>query len=395
MKNTFLIGLTLILALFSCRKENDGIGLGTNDDTLNGIKSDTFTIRTAIKMPDSAWVSSNRSLQYVGGYNSDQTGLLSAKTFLTFTPNAITEAPSGSAVFDSLVIAIQPFQVVGQEDLELDIYSLNSAVLSQDYFMDDSIQTNSLIGNAILSDIDSSTTYTVKLDSVLGADLFADLTNAFASKSNFTSELPGIALISNQVFGTNTGALMSFEPIQMQIKLYYTDGGQTKIATANVATSSDAFGNINHNQSGSQVEVLLNDSALTNNEFMVQGLGGPSAVLYFPTIKSWYNSRDVIINKAELVCGISSTNNSFGPIDVLSIYSQGTASANGSIGEYDEVDESYTFNISALLRNRLENIDSAALHMGAVNPYFRPQVSVLYGPQNIPPMKLVLFYTEY
>jgi hypothetical protein len=396
MKNRIILGLTVIVALFSCRKENDGIGLDTNRGSIEGVKTDTFSIQTSVQLPDSNWVSSNRSTQFVGALNCDATGLLKSSTYLTFTPNAITEGLTNDAAFDSITISFQISDLVGQgETLQLKTRLLSEIVQSEDYIISDSIGTTSLIGTHLFNNLSVEQTIYLKLDSTLGAQIFADLAANFQSANDFQNLFPGVVIGLDGDLGNSYGSLIGFAPDEVSLNIHYTDNNTQKVATAILSSNAASFANIQSDITGSDLENLLLDSALTQNSFPVQGLGGPAASVYFPTLLQWYESGNYIITKAELVCPVDQNYLEFGPLDAMSFYRKGTASADGATAEYSSDSLSYTFNISTLVRNQLEGLQNEVFQLGALNPYFRPGISVLNGPSNLSPMKLVLFYTEY
>ena len=151
-----LFSLLVVIAFFSCKKDNLNKGFDNHNNNLNVIKTDTFTVVTSQLSSDTI-VTSNRTDVFLGAYHSSETGLIQSNLFFSLTPVTSSFVVGLEAKFDSLVLEFRISERYGKEPLEMELFLTTEAVSSSKTYTNlDSL----ILGNKI-------TDFTIGLDTVI------------------------------------------------------------------------------------------------------------------------------------------------------------------------------------------------------------------------------------
>ena len=388
-----LFSLLVVVAFFSCKKDNLNQGFDNHNNNLNVIKTDTFTVVTSQLSTDTI-VTSNRTQVFLGAYHSPETGLTQSNLYFSLTPVTSSFVVGLEAKFDSLILEFTIAERYGKEPLEMELFLTTEAVSSSKAYTNlDSL----ILGNKITDfTIGLDTVIKIKIPTTFAENWFNTRSTIFTSSTDFLAQNPGFVIkAKNANTLNNTGAMYDITLSSIRTTLHYSNLTTNYLALATVSNPSWSFFQTKNNFTGSTIQNNLNTPSLANNNVIVQGLGSSKAQVSFPYLEAWYTKSNKIINRAEIIAKTTpATQANFTPVNSLSIYKQYNASTTGVESVYNSTNNNYIFNATTIVRDYLTNKDFNIV-IGVLNPHARSGFSNLIGGNNNTPIQLVVYYTEF
>ena len=312
-KGKYLIsGLCLIMALFSCKKDDANIGgeISENPGSLSTSLTDTFKIVTYSAIGDSV-ITSERSNPMLGAYKSEELGLVVSGIFASLTPDSLDRTfPIADFQIDSFYLKLDIVDVYGlPTNQTFEVYRATEFVNEDSlYYSVDSLVTSDLIGTIIINETDSNS-YIFNLDSIYGSALLSANITDMGSKESFQSFFGGIYIkpITSSL-NENEGAIYLLNRTGVSLHLKYSTTNNNNDLydlemDYKLSTDNQIFAKYDHNFDNSEVNDVLLDTILGQDFFYSQGLHGAIAKINFPTVQNWYSAsgaKNYLINKFEL-----------------------------------------------------------------------------------------------
>ncbi len=408
IKNTITIGLCLIIALFSCKKEDTNVGasLNNNPNSVEAGLIDTFQIVTYSAIEDSV-ITSERSNPLLGKLKSDEVGEASSSLVATLIPDSLDRTfPISDFVIDSFYLKLHIVEVYGSPiDQEFEVYSINSPVNEDStYYNFSSIQEDQLLGKITINVADSGV-YSFKLDSAAATTILNASVDDFSSNDKFKAFFSGIIIKPTGTLNANEGAIFKLNRTGISIGLSFsTTNNQDDLYDNDLVfyaeTDNSIFAKFSHDFTGSEAEIILNDTSLGQQNFYAQGMSGVYGKLNFPSIQNWYSDSDknYIINKFEFKAYVEDNSTFTLPKELIFTYINSNNVRTYSIGALNSDDNSYSFVISpSEVNSALDNgsFDKMDFQIAHPIPGSNPHQIKLFGEESTYPAELKLYFTEY
>lgn len=400
---TFFIAL---IALGSCKKEESNIGDGLQEEGLNVITSDTFSLITYTDELDSM-ASDETSISLLGNYNDPVFGNVDCgivtQLRLSSTNPSFAANPS-DVVVDSVVLQLSYSGIKWYGNLDpitVEVYELDEDLLrdDQDYYtfttpVDKGVNlvpvgtatiTPDVVSPVILANGDSLSAHLrIQLDTTLVGDNLVNINGNgdMSSDDNFVQAFKGLYIKADgSGLGPQQGGVLYFalESSLSKVTMYFHEvlDPTPKEYDFNINSNAARYNKITYDRTGTAVEAALADTTLGMNEFYMQG-GSAWAVVHFPHIDALNydaqgNEDRKIINKATLILPVQDFSpDAFDPSVSLFIarivdkntsdftldYSLSSTIAGNTV-DYDQSNREYRFNmtleIQAILNGEREN----------------------------------------
>jgi hypothetical protein len=439
---SLLIGILIILALFSCKKDpyELGIDLLPPSDTLNVRTTDTCTVEAFSVLQDST--RTDKSSYFILGSMMDPVFGKITSSFYSQVQLESEGADFGkNPVLDSLVLMLF---YNGYNGDTLTRQNVKVYEISQDFSYDSVHYSNQNLGiyPTLLADqdfvphiSDSVMVYNTKtaphlrinlnrLTNYLGNKILYAPTSSLATISSFMKFMKGLYVTASPV--DNKGALLNFSINNgiSRMVVYFHDGDDPKNDSLNYTmylsegcarfTHVDHNGYLDANQELKQ-QILNHDSAQGSKQLFLQGMGGVKIKLKFPYMKDFSKGKIIAINDALLELTNLGTDTTFVPPSPLSLVRQDSIGRIGYLvdesegaayfgGSYNKTTRSYYFRLTQHMQKVVQDAYSEHfdLYILANNPLqslFSPNRIVLNGTSPLIPgglsnrMKLKMTYT--
>ncbi len=406
--NLLTIGLCLLLALFSCQKDEGNIGayISENPDNIRAGIIDSFEIITYSKIKDSI-ITSGRTAQNLGCINSSEFGISKSSLFASLVPDSLNrDFPSSNYEIKSFFIQLHLTGYYGKSiDQNFEVYKLNESVKENSTYYDfDSISVGEKLGSFTINVSDSGI-YNFNLDSSAGRYLLSDISNDYLSKDEFKSFFGGICIMPINSPGLNEGAIYQLSKTGISLHLSFSttnemdDYYDTELIY-NIENETDIFAKFNHNFYASEVNAVLNDSTLGQKKFFTQGLSGSYGKVEFPTIQNWFDNKSLnyLITGYEFKI-FAKENSIFNlPLQLILTYKNSLGLRSYKSANLNQDENSYTFQIyNAEVNTALENgkFDEMDFQISHPLPGSSPEQVKILGPNSDKPPLLVINYTKY
>jgi|GEM_PF-2626690 len=309
--------LSVILLYFTSCNEVDSIGSSFQDEgvLLNTFFSDTFTIKTSVKLIDSVATSSN---MLAGAETDEKFGQTNTESFFKlFIPNEYDEdfiASDNNAIFDSARLVLRYTLISGDENVSQDfeLLELNEIINDTILYYQNSIigVENTVVGSASLIPAeDSLNTLSFEADAI-GEKLFESRTDVNMLDQGLfeTNIFQGINI--RPVDSIADAYTLSFvqppnSAVDFIFRLYFSLPEDTVSSIQNFFVGPRFF-KVNSDFTNtpflsdlkSQKEI---STELTNNEWYIQSGAGITTKLEFPWLAEFASQNpNIAINKAEL-----------------------------------------------------------------------------------------------
>ncbi len=389
-----VIGMLLIIVLFSCKKDPYQIGydLLPPSDTLNVKTTDTCTVEAFSMRVDSSRTDKTSSL-VIGSMNDPWFGKTNTGFYSQVRLIAEGVDFGKNPVLDSLVLTLFYSGVYG--DTTYTRQNVKVYEISQDLNYDSTYFSNQRVATypTLLADQDftphpkdSVKVYKDKVaphlrinlskqTNYLGRKILEAPADVLASNASFIKFVKGLYVTTTS--NNNPGALLNFSVANGISKLvvYYHNGDdpQNDSLHFNLVLNEKCarFVNIDHNgyldaSQDLKQQILNHDSLQGANKLFLQGLGGVKIKLKFPFIKDLEKGKIIAINDAVLQLKNMETSSTFGPPVALTMIRQDSAGRIGYMvdenegsayfgGTYDVASHSYFFRLTQHMQNILQN----------------------------------------
>ena len=421
--NFRLSGLTAFLSiailLQSCKKEtNVGSGLINNDDLLNSILVDTFTVEAYTEKEDSVF-SEALSSRAIGEFNDPEFGITRAQFFSQFLLSAANISFGTNPVIDSVVLSFYVDTVYGNlgQQTTFKAYQLSEPFHSAAYRTNDSLAYSNEIGNTVFTG--DTGTVKIKLQDSFGTFLLAADADALKSNTNFAAYLYGITVKAQEnSLNSNQGALYVIKPAHTNSKItlyYHNDNASNQTFIFKIPSSARNFTKVVHDYSTTtDLKNQLSDKTLGKSQLYLQW-AGTKVVITFPYLSDWAKDKKILIHRAELVLprkantdntysapfGTSLTKDSLGILadlpDYKDSYHKGVLSPEAGIyygGGFDQGE--YHFLITRYLQKKInlgENTTKLLLHVASNEPSVGRVILDGADQNNLSRTKLLLYYS--
>ena len=369
-------------AIVSCKKKEYQLGSDVIDSNsiLGGTSVDTFSLFTYSIEEDSV-ITDNPANVVIGSYTDPVFGHYDA-SFFTQLRLAAADPNFGDPsliVIDSFVLALEYVGTEGyygdldpqtfeayelEESMSLDstYYSFSSLAYSSTNLVpaDKATITPNTIAPVITAGDSLAPQLRIHLDTVLARSIITEATSGgttFSSNADFLDFFKGLYLRTNNMFqGPNEGAALYLnvnDPSSKATIYFQQDGVPTSY---DLLINSDCvdFTKIDIDQSGTNVEAVIQDSTVGQNTFYAQAFG-TRAALSFPGILSL--PENIVIHRADLSLPVQfQTGYKYQPGSNISVATRADSSASdlvnvGVFGVYDPTEKQFNINIRAYVQS--------------------------------------------
>lgn len=424
---SFLLG---VLVFTSCKKEVTTIGNDINPNGLNVIIVDTFTVKSTTVIVDSL-PTDETSISMLGALNDPELGItdcgivsqirLSSESpnfgdvsLITVDSIVLSFVYAGNKYYGELSeMAFEVFEI--NEDLAIDNdYYANSTITTKNGNLVDpgqgSVLPNPYLDVAIEGDT-VAPMLRINLDPSFGTELINNASE-MNTNDNFISFFKGLLIkaVGANDLAPNKGSVLYFslENALSNMVLYYNVAGDSKKFTFNINSSCARFNKIDFDQSGTPVELVLNDENAANEKFYMQA-SHMRPEISFPYIMDLNKDNNVIINKAELILPVQDYNdNPFTPSLGLFIGKENTNLITDFILDYylqytdipyNSEDKTFSYIVTRELQQVINgNLESKNLRIYPTNFHGSGIERVVFSGQNASnkdKLKLEITYTKY
>ncbi|MFT6747315.1 MAG: hypothetical protein ACJAZ2_001665 [Glaciecola sp.] len=396
----FIVSFFAVLSTqFSCKKENDEIGLNPGGGILESASIDTFQLNTYSKYSQNTSSNSGTSV-FIGGYNTDELGTIKASTYTSVAPTDLTfRIPEGGVTVTSVSLSIRVTEAYGNPFPQEFKVSKTTSSVSKDvnYLTSDSLSSeNSSIGTFTIDNSDTGAVL-IALDKTFGEEIFAVGDVIFTTSELFIDVFKGLSIIPTSTYSTNTGSVYAIDASDIILTVNYTQNTASTAGSVSFTPTSNSrsFYNSTFDQEVSEVKDQFSNNAIGNTNFYVQGLGGVKSSVEIASLLSWFKSGNFLINKA-IVTIPANINGSFTTPTSLTIHKESDSSSDGVQAIYDEDKKQYVFDIESLISERLLAGEEAIFELSILNTFAHPEQVKLNGSGNASvAASIVIHYTNY
>lgn len=295
-----LTGLCCIIALFSCKKDdnqNIGAELIDNPNDLSSVVKNDFSFITYSKIQDTV-ITSGFDEVITGSINSQEGGLGNSRCFITLLPDSFDRTfPASDFYIDYFNLQVDIEEIYGNSaSTEFEVFATNGFVDAEGiYYHFDSISLGDQIGSFTLGLSDTGV-ISIPLDSAMATKLMTANPAYYANADAFVGLFPGICIKpKNESIALDEGAIYNFNSDNTKISFgFKTTNGMDNVydndMIYNVTSNKYTFSNFTHDFTGSTAKSIEGDSTLGQNSFIAQGMAGGHGKIEFPDFAEWYNS---------------------------------------------------------------------------------------------------------
>jgi hypothetical protein len=346
LPTSLFVGVLLVLALFSCKKDpyELGIDLLPPSDTLNVLMTDTCTVVAYSVRQDS--IRTDESSNFIVGSMLDPVFGKSTAGFYTQVRLG-TEGPDFGVnpVLDSLVLVLYYNGYYGDTTT---MQNIKVYEISQDLILDSSYWSNQRV-ETYSSLLANQSFYPHPTDSVkvsgktmaahlrinlnrftnyLGNKILYAPSDVLADNGSFVKFLKGLYVGTNPV--SSNGALLNFSGgnSTSRLEIYFHNAESDSLQYDFLIDDKAArFTYIDHNgyldaSPDLKRQMLNHDTALGKNQLFLQGLAGVKLKLQFPYMKDFGKGHIIAINDALLMFSNMETDTTYAPPPQLTMFRQ-------------------------------------------------------------------------
>lgn len=372
--------------LFSCTK-NKTLGKDVIDSSsyLNGITIDTFDLITYTIKEDSS-ITDNASNVVLGSYIDPKFGEFDASFYTQLRLGGLNPdfGNPNTIQIDSFVLALKYVGYYGDLSPQtFEVYELNDTLnLNSTYysFSSKNVKNTNWVpaGKEVISPKPLSKTVIgndtvdaqlrIPLDTNIARNLITEATSGsstFASNDNFLNFFKGIKVKTNNVSqSTGQGAIfyLNITDAASKVTIYFTQAGNKKTYDFVINSDCADFTNVQINNAGKPIDLLLQDSTKGITEYYSQAFKHRAVV----KIKNLENlPQNIVIHRADLTLPVQyQTGYRYKPGSSVSVATKLKSTDKkytslGIIGEFIESKKSFSLNlrtyIQALVNEEIEN----------------------------------------
>ena len=328
------VSFMVVLAVLSCSKKPEQIGLDLLDDNKPFVGYDTTFDVFAYSTIDDSVISDETSVNLLGSMYTETFGRSNTSIYTQVRISSLFpewgDNPTADSVIFSMVYSgyygnllteqtVRAYRIL--EDLKRD-----SSYWSNVNFDTEDIEMAAYTFLPDLDDIlvvdtgggtpDSSympAELRIPFDNAF-ADYMFNLDTAYTSSSEaFLEEFKGIYLKNDDVNTPGDGAILYFDLMNDRSSLtihYHNDSADSLKFRFLINLNNARVGKYEHeyllSTNQNFIEQVLNgDSTLGSDNLFLQGLGGVKTNIRFPGVVDWANSAERVINEAKLIINLA------------------------------------------------------------------------------------------
>jgi hypothetical protein len=427
MRRFSSILLGLLIFFVSCQKNKHEIGKPAidQDQLLNGITTDTFDLITYTIDEDSA-ITDNMANVLLGSYVDPKFGKVSAEFYTEFRLKSLNPVfgDIGTIVYDSCVLALQYVGYYGDVSAQnFEVYELNDSLSMDSVYYDFStklVKPGNLVVNGMGTIIPKPLSNTVvggdtlapqlriPLDTNFAKGIIEESTSGngtFSSNVNFQNFFKGFKIqVNNPSQTIGKGAIFYFNinnNAASKLTIYYTQNGVKKSYDIVMNSQAADFVHIDTDQSGTPLELVLQDSTKGQSTFYAQAFR-QRAVIKIPGLDNL--PKNVVVHRADLTLPVQFQNGyRYKPGSAVSVAARlkvtDTRLSNlNVVGAFIDSKKHFSIDLRTYTQALIaDNIDNTGVVVSPV--FFRNSAEriVFNGPNTTNKMKpkLILTYTTY
>jgi len=427
MRRFSSILLGLLIFFVSCQKNKHEIGKPAidQDQLLNGITTDTFDLITYTIDEDSA-ITDNMANVLLGSYVDPKFGKVSAEFYTEFRLKSLNPVfgDIGTIVYDSCVLALQYVGYYGDVSAQnFEVYELNDSLSMDSVYYDFStkpVKPGNLVVNGMGTIIPKQLSNTVvggytlapqlriPLDTNFAKGIIEESTSGngtFSSNVNFQNFFKGFKIqVNNPSQTIGKGAIFYFNinnNAASKLTIYYTQNGVKKSYDIVMNSQAADFVHIDTDQSGTPLELVLQDSTKGQSTFYAQAFR-QRAVIKIPGLDNL--PKNVVVHRADLTLPVQFQNGyRYKPGSAVSVAARlkvtDTRLSNlNVVGAFIDSKKHFSIDLRTYTQALIaDNIDNTGVVVSPV--FFRNSAEriVFNGPNTTNKMKpkLILTYTTY
>jgi hypothetical protein len=416
----FFIGLLFV----ACKKKNSDIGKDNlnPDDLLNSAQIDTFELHTFSIEEDSV-ITDNPAYGVLGSYNDPKFGTVNTNFYTQFRLSGVDPdfGDLSTIIIDSMMLGLEYAGYTG----DLSAQNIEVYELSENLYIDSTYYTFSTAttysenlvqpgygtitpnpdGTTIIGSDTVDTQMRIRLKNVFAKKFIVEANSGgtnFSSNENFLNYFKGLHVkVNNGNQPSGKGGVFYFnlnDPLS-KMTIYYTQSGINKTFDFLINSECADFNHVEINNTGTQVQNVLNDTVSGVNEFYAQSFKIRAAV-DMPGLKGV--PTNAIIHKAELLLPIQyQLGSNYAPSDELSVTAKledGGLAGIGTTGVFDFFNRQYTVDIRNYVQAYVSGLyDNTTLYLSPRFFINSAERVVFNGQQTINKMKpkLVITYTAF
>lgn len=302
-KALFFVIVISQVVIVSCKKKTNSLGLNSisGNEILNGIVVDTFSLKTYTEIADSV-ITSTISTGLLGSYNDPDFGTVKASIFtqLRLSSTSPNFGDISTIVIDSLVLGLKYEDSYGTLNAQtFEVYELSDTMDLDTYyysFSDKSITNQNLvvpskatltpnpISDIYIDTVVKSAQLRLHLDTNLAKTFINEAANnaaTYTSNETFSEFFKGLKIsVNNGAQAEGDGAILYFalnDP-DSKLTIYYKQAGVKKTFDFLINSSSAKFNQVLVNNSGHNVESVINNIGLGQTTFYAQALKSRAVV---------------------------------------------------------------------------------------------------------------------
>tara|TARA_B110000090_G_C13400458_1_gene453247 strand:+ start:2406 stop:3686 length:1281 start_codon:yes stop_codon:yes gene_type:complete len=360
-------------AIVSCKKKQYQLGSDVIDSNtiLGGTSIDTFSLVTYTIEEDSI-ISDNPSNVVLGSYIDPVFGSYNASFFTQLRLAGVDPnfGDPNTIVIDSFVLALEYVGNYGDLDPQtFEAYELEESMsLDSTYYSFSTLAYNALnlvpLDNATIYPNTSSPSVVggdslapqlrIHLDTLLARSLITEATSGgttFSSNDEFLEFFKGLYLRTNnlaQVSGEGAALYLNINDPSSKATIYFQQDGEPTSYDLIINSDCADFTKIAIDQTGTNVEAVIQDSTVGQNTYYAQAFG-TRAALSFPGILSL--PENIVIHRADLSLPVQfQTGYKYQPGTNISVATRADSSSTnlvniGVFGVYNPAEKQFNINI--------------------------------------------------
>ena len=363
----------ITIAISSCKKKEYQLGSDIIDQEtlLQGTSIDTFDILSYTIQEDSI-ISDNASNVLLGSYNDPLFGEFSSSFYTQLRLAGIDPnfGDPSSIVIDSFVLGLEYLGYYGElDDQTFEVYEIDESLsLDSTYYSFSTVSHNGInlvpaehavitpqpLQPTVIGEDSLASQLRVYLDTNLARSFITEATSGsttFSSNEEFLEFFKGLYITTNnpmQIQGEGAAFYFDVNDPSSKATIYFH---QDTVATSyDLLINSECadFTNVQVNNSGSAVDMVVQDSTLGNNSYYAQAFQNRAAL----SIPGLLNLPDnIVIHRADLQLPIQfQIGHKYQPGVNISVATRADSVSTdllnvGVLGVYDELNKRFNINI--------------------------------------------------
>ena len=408
-----IVSLFLFFGLYSCEEEPSSLGsnLIPDEDKIQYYYDTSLTFQGNTYINDPI-PTVNQSFYNIGYIDDEHFGKFKGEFAAQFLPiiNYTKDSVVANFDVDSVVLYLVVDSIYGSplNDLEFNVYELNSTLEAKTYYSDeeidnyydptDKINTTSVISGDSLIRLRLSSAFTDKLISD------NDLDTVYKNNTNFLSVFKGLA-VTPDVLETPQG-LFIVNMASSKITLFHNDTLEYSYSFVKEYATPYRFASYTNDYTNAIANNYLTNADSINDELLyLQGINGLLSEITFNNIDPWIQNDSLYsILNAELYIPVYEDDNfnTFYPPNMLfiqyslndtTLYTIEDFENNIADGTYNDEEKYYHFSVPKHLMSMTNNgLETRSLKLNINNRSTFPQRVILKSGENI---KLRVTYTKH